>query len=159
MKPNKEEKYRSQLTAGGNRINYPDNVGTPTADMTLFKCLMNSITSTPGARCIMVDIKGFYLCTPMKCSEYMRLKVTDIPEEIMREYKIQELVTQDGYVYCKITEGMYGLPQAGIIAQELLKERLAEYGYHQSKIIPGPWTHETRPTTFTLVVDDFAIKV
>jgi hypothetical protein len=158
-KPNKEEKYRTQVTAGGNRINYPDDVGNSTADMTLLKCLMYSIISTPGARCVTVDIKDFYLCTPMKCPECMRLKVADIPEEIMREYKLQELVTQDGYVYCKITKGMYGLPQAGIIAQELLKERLAEYGYHQSKIIPGLWTHKTRPTTFTIVVDDFAIKI
>jgi hypothetical protein len=159
MKPTKEEKHHTRLTAGGDRINYPDDVGTPTADMTLFKCLTNSIVSTPGARCVMVDIKDFYLCIPMKRLEYMRLKKTDIPEEIMREYKSQELVTEDGYVYCVITKGMYGLPQAGIIAQELLSDRLAEYGYHQSKIIPGLWTHETQRTTFTLVVDDFAIKI
>jgi hypothetical protein len=49
------------------------------------------------------------------------------------------LVTQDGYIYCEITQGMYGLPQAGIIAQELLEKRLAEYGYHQNKIINGFW--------------------
>jgi hypothetical protein len=159
MKPNKEEKYHTQLTAGGYHINYPDNVGTPAADMTLFKCLMISIILTPGARCITVEIKDFYLCTSMKCSEYMRLKTTDIPKEIMREYKLQESVTQDGYVYCKITKGMYGLPQAGIKAQELLKKRLAEYGHHQSKIIPGLSTHETRPTTFTLAVDDFIMKI
>jgi hypothetical protein len=67
-------------------------------------------------------------------------------------------VTSDGYVYCEIQKGMYGLPQAGIIAQELLEERLAKYGYHQSKIIPGFWSHKTRPICFTLVVDDFAIK-
>ncbi len=30
---------------------------------------------------------------------------------------------------------MYGLPQAGMIAQELLQERLAKVGYYQSKII------------------------
>jgi hypothetical protein len=29
---------------------------------------------------------------------------------------------------------------------------------HQSKIIPGLWTHKTRPTMFTLIVDDFAIN-
>jgi hypothetical protein len=49
MKPNKEEKYRTKLTAGRDRINYPDNVAPPIADITLFKCLMNSIISTPGA--------------------------------------------------------------------------------------------------------------
>ncbi len=32
-------------------------------------------------------------------------------------------------------------------------------GYSQSKIIPGLWTHETRQTCFTLVFDNFAIKL
>jgi hypothetical protein len=53
---------------------------------------------------------------------------------------------------------MYGLLQSGIIAQELLKKQLVEYGYHQSKIINGFWKHKTRPTCFTLIVDNFAVK-
>jgi hypothetical protein len=53
---------------------------------------------------------------------------------------------------------MYRLPQAGIIAQDLLQARLAKVGYHQSKIVPGLWTHKTQKTCSTLVVDDFAIK-
>jgi hypothetical protein len=53
---------------------------------------------------------------------------------------------------------MYGLPQAGIIAQELLEERLLKAGYRQSKITPGYWKHDWRPTSFTLVVDDFGVK-
>ena len=53
---------------------------------------------------------------------------------------------------------MYGLPQAGIIAQLLLEERLATHGYHQSKTTPGLWTHDTRPISFSLVVDDFGVK-
>ena len=91
--------------------------------------------------------------------EYMWLKLTDIPERIIIEYKLREIATEDGYVYCEIRKGMYGLPQAGIIAQELLQECLAQVGYHQSKIVPGLWTHETRDICFTLVVDDFAIKI
>ncbi len=159
IKQNKEEKECTRLTSEGDHINYPHNVGTPTADMTLFKCMVNSIISTPGACCIMVDIKDFYLNTPVTCFEYMRIKISDIPEEIIEEYNLREIVTEDGYVYCKIRKGMYGLPQAGIIAQELLAERRAKHGYHQSKIIPGLWMHETRPTTFTLVVNNFAIKI
>jgi hypothetical protein len=88
----------------------------------------------------------------------MRLKITNIPDEIIEQYNLRELV-DDGYVYCKITKGMYGLPQTGIIAQNLLAKRLSKQGYHQSKIIPGFWMHETRPTIFTLVVNDFAIKI
>jgi hypothetical protein len=159
VRPHKEEKEHTRLTAGGDPINYPDNVGKPTADMTLFKCLANSIISTPGARCIMLDIKDFYLNTPMKCKEYTRLKIKEIPDKIIKEYNLQKLVTEDGYVYCVINKGMYGLPQAGIIAKELLAERLSKHGYHESKIIPGLWTHKTRPTAFTLIVDDFAIKI
>jgi hypothetical protein len=103
-------------------------------------------------------VKDFYLNTPMKRFEYMQLKLNDIPEEIIIKYKLCEIATEDGYVYCKIQKGMYGLPQAGIIVQDLLQACLAKVGYHQSKIIPGLWTSETRKTCFTLVVDDFAIK-
>ncbi len=105
-----------------------------------------------------MDIKDFYLRTPMKRPEYMQLKITDIPDEIIQEYELMLLVTQDQYVYCETTQGMYSLPQAGIIAQELLERKLAEYGYHQSKIINGFWKHKTRPICFALVVDDFAVK-
>jgi hypothetical protein len=55
-----------RLTAGGDRIRYPDNVGTPTADMTLVKVLLNSIISTENAQCIILDMKDFYLNTPIK---------------------------------------------------------------------------------------------
>ena len=119
--PNKTETHRIRLTAGGDRINYPEEVGTPMVDMTLFKILANSIILTPGARCIMVDIKDFYLNTLMKRPEYMQLKINDIPNEIIKEYKLREIKDDNGYAYCEITIGMYGLPQAGIIAQEFLQ--------------------------------------
>ena len=53
---------------------------------------------------------------------------------------------------------MYGLPQAGIIMQELLAKRLKEHGYSQSKTMPELWTHEWLPITFSLVVDNFGVK-
>ena len=37
LRPNKKETHCTRLTAGGDRINYPDDVGTPTADVTLAK--------------------------------------------------------------------------------------------------------------------------
>jgi hypothetical protein len=126
--------------------------------MTLVRTLLNSVISTKGAKCVILDVKDFYPNTPMKRYEYMPIKITYIPEEITKEYKLLEIVTDNGYIYCGIQKGMYGLPQAGIIAQELLYECLAKVGYHQSKIIPGLWTHKTRDICFTLVVDNFAIK-
>jgi hypothetical protein len=53
---------------------------------------------------------------------------------------------------------MYGLPQSGLIANELLEKRLNEHGYQQSKQVPGLWQHNTCPFQFTLVVDDFGVK-
>ncbi len=64
IKQNKTETHRTRLTAGGNRINYPEDVGTPTADMTLIKTMLNSVISIRGAKCVMVDMKDFYLNTP-----------------------------------------------------------------------------------------------
>jgi hypothetical protein len=110
------------LTAGGDRINYPEDVGTPTTDMTLVKILLNSIISTQDAQCVTLDIKDFYLNAPMKRYKYMHLKLSDILEEIIEEYKLREIVTDDGYIHCKIRKGLYGLPQAGLIAQELLEQ-------------------------------------
>jgi hypothetical protein len=53
---------------------------------------------------------------------------------------------------------MYGLPQAGILANQLLARRLAIHGYHQTPFTPGLWGHVTRPIQFTLVVDDFGVQ-
>ncbi len=102
FKPNKEEKECTRPTVRGNGINYPDDCSTPTADIILLKILVNSILSTPNAKCIMIDIKDFYLKTPMERAEYMRLKISDIPEEVIQHYNLTSLVTQYGYVYCKI---------------------------------------------------------
>eukprot|EP00804_Cyclotella_cryptica_P012662 CCRYP_016930-RA/>CCRYP_016930-RA protein AED:0.29 eAED:0.23 QI:0/0/0/1/0/0/2/0/396 len=52
-------------------------------------------------------------------------------------------------------KGMYGLPQAGIIAQQLLEKGWPLKGYRQSSITPGFWKHDWRPISFTLCVDDF----
>eukprot|EP00957_Ditylum_brightwellii_P064413 4888970-Ditylum_brightwellii.AAC.1 len=53
---------------------------------------------------------------------------------------------------------MYGLPQAGKIANDLLKQCLALHGYYEVSLTPGIWYHMHRPVTFTLVVNDFGIK-
>ena len=58
----------------------------------------------------------------------------------------------------KIVKGMYGLPEAGKIANDLLKKRLDKAGYYPSQFTPGLWRHVWRPITFKLVVDDFGIK-
>jgi hypothetical protein len=96
--------------------------------------------------------------TPLKQPEYAKIKLSDIPEEVIKEYKLHEKATPDGWIYIKVIRGMYGLPQAGSLGHDLLETRLNQEGYFQSQIVPGFWKHKTKPIQFVLVVDDFGIK-
>jgi hypothetical protein len=87
--------------------------------------LFNSTISTPGARFLVIDIKNFYLNTPLERSEYMVIMMASLPQEVIDEYGVNDLAV-DGKVYIKIQKGMYGLPQADILANELLQQRLAQ---------------------------------
>jgi hypothetical protein len=160
VRPKKtEEPNRTRLVAGGgDRVHDPFDAGTPTANLLTNKSLINSVISTPRARFFTMDITNFYLCTPMLRYEYMRLKLSDMPEVVIAHYHLLDILTPEGYDYCKIHQGMYGLRQAGIIAQELLAKRLKEHGYNQSKTTPGLWTHDWCPITFSLVLNDFGVK-
>ena len=158
VRPQKKEVNRTRLTYGGNNLEAPMDCGTPTADLLTVKLLLNSVLSTPCARFLCVDLKDFYLITPMDRPEYLRMDIKLFPQDVIDQYKLNELVDNKGNVYIKCVRGMYGLPHAGIIAQNLLEERLAKHGYHQSKTTPGFWTHKWRPICFSLIVDDFGIK-
>ncbi len=96
--------------------------------------------------------------TPLKWPEYAKIKLTNIPEEVIKEYKLHEYVTPDGWVYIKVIQGMYGLPQSGSLGHNLLEGRLNKEGYFQSQTVPGFWKHTTKPIQFVLVVDNFGIK-
>ena len=105
-----------------------------------------------------MDISNFYLMTPLKRPEYIRMKMADIPKEIIDEYKLQNKAAPDGSIHIVANKGMYGLPQAGLLANQLLTKRLNENGYRQSKLVPDLWEHKWRQIQFTLVVDDFGVK-
>jgi hypothetical protein len=70
------------MTVGGNLIDFPDDVGTPTTDLLTAKLLFNSIRSTSGAKFIGIDISNFYLNTPMDRYKYMHLKLENIPANV-----------------------------------------------------------------------------
>ncbi|KAL7476408.1 hypothetical protein ACHAW6_002274 [Cyclotella cf. meneghiniana] len=120
--------------------------------------MLNSIISTPNARWMTVDIKTFNLNTPLKRYEYLKLKLSDLPEDVIKHYHLRCKVTPEGLVNIEVRKGMYGLPQAGLVAKELLEKRLNAKGYYQLKYTLGLWTHEKQATQFTLVVDNFGIK-
>jgi hypothetical protein len=141
----------------GNILDYSGDVATSTANITTFKILINSNLSTEDAAIMMMDIKNYYIGTPLPWFEYMKMLLSRFPEEIVQKYNLNALAV-DGWVYIEIRKGMYCLKQAGLLANQLLQNRLAPFGYYPARHTPELWLHRTRPISFTLVVDDFAVK-
>ena len=156
IKPNKAERHHTCLTIGGNLIDYRGDKSTAVADLVTIKCHLKSVISDVGAKFCTTDI-FFYLGTPLKDCEYMKLTINIIPIEIIAQYTLSD-ISINGWVYYGIKKGMYGLPHAGKIANEQLTRHLAPFGYAPVKHTPGLWAHYSRQISFTLVVNDFGIK-
>ena len=124
------------------------------------KIHLNSVISDSeiGARYCVADIKDYYLNNQLAVFQYVRIHKKYFTDELRQEYDINTIADKDGYVYCRIEKGMYGLKEAGCVAFNKLKANLAPAGYSPVPCTPGLWRHKTKRTTFTLAVDDFGIK-
>jgi hypothetical protein len=70
--------------------------------------------------------------------EYMRIAITSIPQSIIDQYHLLDLV-HNGLVLVAISRGMYAPPQAGILAYNQLVTHLAQHGYAPCTHTPGLW--------------------
>jgi hypothetical protein len=145
------------ITVGGNLINCPFELTTHTTDMVSSKLLWNSTISTKGAHFSGANIKNMYLDTPLDWYEYMKMPLSLFSQDINEHYGLLNKVV-NGYVYMKIRKGMYGLPQAGILTNKLLKKHLAKHAYYEQPHTPGLWKHESHQIWFNLAVDNLGIK-
>ena len=157
VKLGKEDPNRTRITIGGNTIAYAGDCGTKTGAIEVVKGIFNSVCSRPGAKFLSADITNYYLGTPLDRPEYARIRIEDIPQEFIDEYNLMQYV-HNGWVYFEITKGIYGLKQAGKLANDLLTERLSKHGYFQCATTPGLWRHKWRPVVFVLIVDDSGIE-
>jgi hypothetical protein len=98
-----------------------------------------------------------YLETPLNRFEYMKMPLSLSLQDIIDYYRLNIKVL-NVYVYMGICLGMYGLPQAGILANTRLKKCLAIHGYYKQPHTPGLSRHESRPVWFNLAVDNFGVK-
>jgi hypothetical protein len=87
----------------------------------------------------------------------MRMLLSRFPEDIVNKYNLTALAV-NGWVYIYIRKGMYGLKQAGLLANQILQKRLSTFGYYPARHTPGLWLHTTIPIEFSLIVDDFTVK-
>eukprot|EP00804_Cyclotella_cryptica_P015012 CCRYP_000610-RA/>CCRYP_000610-RA protein AED:0.46 eAED:0.46 QI:0/-1/0/1/-1/0/1/0/98 len=83
-----------------------------------------------------MDVKSFYLNTPMERPEFMHLKLNIFHDEIVEKYNFKEKVDDKGWVYVCIKLGIYGLPQAGMLAYKLLKKWLNLEGHYHCQYTP-----------------------
>ena len=93
----------------------------------------------------------------MERSEYVRMKLSDIPQEFIEEYDLKQAV-QNWWIYFEILRGCYALPQSGWLDNDLLRTCLEKAGYYEAATTPGIWSHKWWPIQFLLLVYDFGIK-
>ncbi len=53
-----------------------------------------------------MDISNFYLMTPLHCAEFIQIKLSDIPNEVIRKYKLREKATKTRSIYIRAKCGM-----------------------------------------------------
>jgi len=104
--------------------------------MTTAKILWNSVISTKDAKFMTIDIKNFYLNTPLDRYEYMKMPIDIIPEHLFKQYNLREKAI-NGFIYMEIRMGINGLLQAGILANKHLAKRIAKHGYYEVPHTPG----------------------
>ena len=95
----------------GDRLEYHADPSAPVVGLLDTKIHLNNTISDAkrGARWCFADIEEYYLNNLLLHLRYMRIHIKYFTEEFRKEYNIDELVGADGYVYCKIRKGMYGL--------------------------------------------------
>ena len=151
---------RVRATYGGNLTDYSGDRSAQTSSMTDFKILLNKTVSMTDRKFVTADATDFYLIdNPLDRPEYMRLKLDEVSPWAMQHFEFSKYA-QPGAdsILLQVDNGIYGLPQSGILAQRKLKAHLANHGYIESIHSPCHFTHITDHIDFVLVVDDFGIS-
>ena len=118
IRPEKEDPNRTRITIIGNRVVYAGDARTKTASLKICKLVINSVLSHKGAKFITYDIRNSYLATSLDYPEYVKIKLTDIPQDFIDKYNLHGYV-HEGWVYLEIRNSVYGLPQFGSLSNDL----------------------------------------
>jgi hypothetical protein len=127
------------------------------ADINTAKLHWNSVISMDDAQYMCLDIRNFYLTAALEYLEYMQIPLALYPAWIVEQYNLK-MHALNGYVHLEMRRAVWGLPQAGILANKRLRRKLAPFGYYECVNTPGLWYQVSRPISFTLVVNDFGVK-
>ena len=79
FRPQKPDPHQIRITVGGRKISVDYDIGTPTADLSTSKILINSTLSTRVARWNGFDLMNMYLNTDLKDYENLRVHTSQMP--------------------------------------------------------------------------------
>ena len=154
--------YRVRGTYGGNRTSsYNGITASYQAAMSTVKLLLNKNISIDDSRWMTMDVTDMYLHSrlPDDQYEYMVLSLDEIPQEIIDTYNITDFVSPgDTKVYVEVTGALYGMKQAGYLANKDIVEHLANNGHTQLPNTPCLFRHHTDDIEFSLITDDFGVR-
>jgi hypothetical protein len=98
-----------------------------TADIDTAKLHWNSVISTDEALYMCLDIGNFYLTAALKYFEYMQIPLLALfPIWIVEQCDLKKHVL-NGFVHLEMRRAVWGLPQAGILANKRLRMKLAPF--------------------------------
>ena len=89
--------------------------------------------------------------------EYMKMPLSLFPEWTRKQYNLDKKA-QHGFGYWELRKAVYGLPQAGMLANKQLRKHLKPAGCYEVAHTPELWRHKRRPIQFSLVIDDFGVN-
>ena len=108
-----------------------------------------------------IDIVDFYLGASLPTPESIIVYLDHNSPTLLESLGISPCLQYDKagrpFCYFNITKTMSGLPQSGFYSQQELIAVLSDHGYVETRT-PMLFRHISRSITFTLVVDDFAVK-
>ena len=81
----------------------------------------------------------------------MKMPLELFPQWTRGQYNL-DMHAYTGFVYWEIMKAIYGLPQAGALANKQLKENLKPHGYYEVQHTSGLWRDKRRPIPFSLIV-------
>ena len=76
----------------------------------------------------------------------MERRAKYIPEETIKKQNLEQYIEDNGWIHFEIVKGMYGIPEAGRLENDLLRARLKKYGYIEATHTPGYWKHIWSPS-------------
>ena len=94
----KNRDHRTRITAGGNLLDYPGEVSTPTSDLNTMKLHVNSAILYVTSRYMCMDVNYFYPNNEMDMDEYTMIQISMTSQEFAETYNITEKA-HNGYIY------------------------------------------------------------